>query len=40
MNIAALSAAYSDVTPELMYSKGIPYSLWLKQRNDKRATNK
>ena len=40
MNIAALSAAYPDVTPELMYSKGIPYSLWLKQRNAKRATNK
>ena len=36
-NIAALSAAYPDVTLELMYSFGLPYSLWLKQRNDKRA---
>lgn len=39
-NIAALSAAYPDVTPELMDSKGISYPLWLKQRNAKRATNK
>lgn len=36
-NIAAMSAAYPDVTPELMYSKGIAYPLWLKQRNARRA---
>lgn len=39
-NIAALNAANPDVTPELMYSLGLPYSLWLKQRNDKRARKK
>lgn len=39
-NIAALSAAYPDVTPELMNSKGLPYALWLKQRNAHRATKK
>lgn len=39
-NIAALSAAYPDVTPELMNSKGLPYALWLKQRNARRAAKK
>ena len=39
-NIAALSAAYPDVTPELMYSKGIPYSLWLKQRQEAKFKKK
>ena len=39
-NIAALSAAYPDVTPELMYSKGISYPLWLQQRNARRAAKK
>lgn len=39
-NIAALSSAYPDVTPELMYSKGIPYSLWLKQRQEAKFKKK
>lgn len=39
-NIAALSAAYPDVTPELMNSKGLPYALWLQQRNARRAAKK
>ena len=35
-NIAALSAAYSDVTPEYMAEQGLPYALWLKQKRERR----
>lgn len=35
-NIAALSAAYPDVTPEYMAEQGLPYALWLKQKREKR----
>lgn len=35
-NIAALSAAYPDVTPEYMAEQGLPYALWLKEKRERR----
>lgn len=35
-NIAALSAAYPDVTPEYMAEQGLPYALWLKQKRERK----
>ena len=32
MNIAALSAAYPNVTPERLMASGIPYPLYMKQK--------